>query len=99
MGRGEFSIKTGIPKSTLVGIETSDRDIRSSVLTAIAQIWPEYAAYLLTDKTGVKQINPEEGGMAIDPDNPLFDKYKNMVEQHIANEKILRKTRAKKGKK
>lgn len=59
MGRGEFAEKTGINKRTLIGVETSDREIMSGILTAIAQAWPEYAAYLLTDETGIKQKHPE----------------------------------------
>lgn len=59
MGRGEFAEKTGINKGTLIGIEVNDRDVMSGILTAIAQEWPEYAAYLLTEETGIKQKNPE----------------------------------------
>lgn len=59
MGRAEFAEKTGINKGTLIGIEVSDRDAMSGVLIAIAQTWPEYAAYLLTNETNIKQKNPE----------------------------------------
>lgn len=59
MGRQEFVDKTGIPKNTLIQIEISDREVMSGALAAIAQAWPEYAAYLLTDEVEIKQKNPE----------------------------------------
>ena len=59
MGRQEFVDKTGIPKNTLIQIEVSNREVMSGTLHAIAQAWPEYAAYLLTDETNTKQKNPE----------------------------------------
>lgn len=64
MGRGEFAEKTGINKRTLIGAETSDREVMSGILTAIAQVWPEYAAYLLTDEVGTRQKNPEVENLA-----------------------------------
>lgn len=59
MGRGEFADKTGIIKGSLIRIEVSDSEVMSGALTAIAQAWPEYAAYLLTDEVDIKQKNPE----------------------------------------
>jgi len=64
MGRQEFVDKTGIPKNTLIQIEVNDREIKSGALTAIAQAWPEYAAYLLTDEIDIKQKNPEVESLA-----------------------------------
>lgn len=64
MGRGEFAEKTGINKGTLIGIEVSERDVMSGILAAITQAWPEYAEYLLTNQTGVKQKNPEVESLA-----------------------------------
>jgi transcriptional regulator with XRE-family HTH domain len=64
MGRQEFAEKTGIIKGTLIRIEVSDSEPRSGVLIAIAQAWPEYAAYLLTDESHIKQRNPEVEGLA-----------------------------------
>lgn len=59
LGRQEFAEKTGIPKGTLIGVEQERQEPKAGVLMAIAELWPEYAAYLLTDKTDVVQINPE----------------------------------------
>ena len=59
MGRQEFAEKSGINKGTLIGLEVSEREVMSGVLTAIAQAWPEYASYLLSDELGIKQKNPE----------------------------------------
>ncbi|MES1983222.1 MAG: helix-turn-helix transcriptional regulator [Pseudomonadota bacterium] len=58
MGRQEFVDKTGIPKGTLIGIEQGNREPKAGILIAIAQAWPEYAAYLLSDEV-VKQKHPE----------------------------------------
>lgn len=59
MGRQEFVDKTAIAKGTLIGIEQGRQEPKAGVLIAIAQAWPEYAAYLLTDEVGIKQKNPE----------------------------------------
>lgn len=59
MGRQEFVDKTGIPKNTLIQMEVSDREVMSGALIAIAATFPEYAAYLLTSETSIKQKNPE----------------------------------------
>jgi transcriptional regulator with XRE-family HTH domain len=59
MGRQEFADKSGINKGTLIGLEVSEREVMSGVLTAIAQAWPEYASYLLSDELGIAQKNPE----------------------------------------
>ena len=64
MGRGEFAEKTGINKATLIGVETRDREIMSSILEAVATNFPEYAAYLLTDEVSIKQKNPEVESLA-----------------------------------
>ncbi|MBI1887750.1 MAG: helix-turn-helix transcriptional regulator [Nitrosomonadales bacterium] len=64
MGRGEFADKTGIIKGSLIRIEVSDSEPRAGVLIAIAQAWPEYATYLLTDEVGIKQKNPEMESLA-----------------------------------
>lgn len=36
----------------------------SGALIAIAQAWPEYAAYLLTNEVGTQQKNPEVESLA-----------------------------------
>lgn len=59
MGRQEFVDKTGINKGSLIRIEQGQNEPKAGVLAAIAQAWPEYAAYLLTDEVGIKQKNPE----------------------------------------
>ena len=59
LGRHEFAEKTGIPKGTLIGVEQERQEPKAGVLVAIAQIWPEYAAYLLTDELTVTQRSPE----------------------------------------
>lgn len=59
LGREEFCKKTGIPKPSLIKYETDRAGVSGNVLSAIARIWPEYSTYLLTDKTEVKQRNPE----------------------------------------
>lgn len=64
IGRQEFVDKTGIPKGTIIGIEQGLREPKAGVLIAIAQTWPEYAAYLLTDEIGIKQKNPEVESLA-----------------------------------
>ncbi|MFL9611434.1 helix-turn-helix transcriptional regulator [Methylobacillus pratensis] len=64
MGRQEFADLTGIPKGTLIGIEQDRHEPKAGVLETIAKVWPEYAAYLLTDETNVKQKNPELEALA-----------------------------------
>lgn len=64
MGRQEFVDKTGIAKGTLIGIEQGRQEPKAGVLIAIAQAWPEYAAYLLTDDFNVKQKHPEVMSLA-----------------------------------
>lgn len=64
LGRAEFSQKTGIPKDTLIGAELGRREPKAGILIAIAQQWPEYAAYLLTDETEIGQRNPETEKLA-----------------------------------
>ena len=59
IGRQEFVDKTGIPKGTIIGIEQGLREPKAGVLIAIAQAWPEYAEYLISDQVGIKQKNPE----------------------------------------
>lgn len=59
IGRQEFVDKTGINKGSLIRIEQGQNEPKAGILTAIAQAWPEYAAYLLTDETSIKQKNPE----------------------------------------
>lgn len=65
-GRPEFSLKTGIPIGTLIGIEQGRHEPKAGVLVAIAQQWPQYAAYLLTDETEITQRNPETENIARD---------------------------------
>lgn len=69
MGRAEFSQITGIPKDTLIGAELNRREPKSGILIAIAQQWPEFAAYLLTDATSTKQRNPELEALARELDD------------------------------
>ncbi|MBI5658372.1 MAG: helix-turn-helix transcriptional regulator [Nitrosomonadales bacterium] len=64
MGRQEFVNRTGIPKGTLIRIEQGQNEAKASTLTAIAQAWPQYAAYLLTDDIDVKQKDPEAENLA-----------------------------------
>ncbi|MCB4810593.1 helix-turn-helix domain-containing protein [Methylovorus menthalis] len=59
MKREEFSVETGVPIGTLIGIEQGRHEPKAGVLISIANKWPQYAAYLLTDKTDIIQINPE----------------------------------------
>ncbi|MCB4809700.1 helix-turn-helix domain-containing protein [Methylovorus menthalis] len=59
MGRGEFSDTTGIPKQTLIGYEMERTKPGGEALASIAKVWPEFAAYLLTDETHIKQRKPE----------------------------------------
>lgn len=66
LGRAEFCSKTGIAKQSLINYETERTKANAEVLGAIAREWPEYAAYLLTDKTEVKQRNPEVEQLAQD---------------------------------
>jgi len=64
MGRQEFVDKTGIPKNSLIGIEVGKHEPGAKVLITIAQAWPEYAAYLLTDDVDVVQKHPEVDQLA-----------------------------------
>jgi transcriptional regulator with XRE-family HTH domain len=64
MGRQEFVDKTAIAKGTLIGIEQERQEPKAGVLIAIAQAWPQYAAYLLTDEIDVKQKDPEAESLA-----------------------------------
>lgn len=64
MGRQEFVDITGIAKGTLIGIEQNRQEPKAGVLIAIAEAWPQYAAYLLTDETGMRQKNPEVESLA-----------------------------------
>lgn len=59
LGRAEFCNKTGIAKQSLINYETERTKPNAEVLGAIADVWPEFAAYLITDKTEVEQKNPE----------------------------------------
>lgn len=56
--------RTGIPKGTIIGVEQGLREPKAGILIAIANEFPQYAAYLLTDETGTKQKNPEEESLA-----------------------------------
>lgn len=58
MGRQEFVDITGIAKGTLIGIEQNRQEPKAGVLIAIAQAWPQYAAYLLIDDVDIKQKHP-----------------------------------------
>lgn len=64
MGRGEFVDKAGINKGSLIRIEQGQNEPKAGVLIAIAQTWPQYAAYLLTDEIEIKQKNPEVENLA-----------------------------------
>lgn len=70
MGRQEFADRTGISKGTLIGIEQGRQEPRAGILAAIAAVWPEFAAYLLTDATDTKQRNPEIEQLAQDLKEP-----------------------------
>lgn len=70
LGRADFSEKTGIPKQSLIGYEQEKTKPGGEALAAIAAIWPEYAAYLLTDATDTKQRNPEIEQLAQDLKEP-----------------------------
>lgn len=69
MGRAEFSEITGIPKQTLIGYEMERTKPGGEALAALAKVWPEFAAYLLTDETTVKQRNPELEALARELEN------------------------------
>lgn len=69
LGRAEFCTKTGIPKQSLINYETERTKANAEVLGAIAKVWPEFAAYLLTDETDVRQRNPEVEALARDLEN------------------------------
>lgn len=62
--RADFSQKTGIPIGTLTGIEQERHEPKAGVLAAIAKQWPEFAAYLVSDVTEIKQRNPETEKLA-----------------------------------
>lgn len=64
LGRQAFAEKTGIPKDTVIGIETGRHLPGANALIAIAQAWPQYATYLLIDEIDVKQKNPEVESLA-----------------------------------
>ena len=64
MGRGEFVDKAGINKSSLIRIEQGQNEPKAGVLIAIAAAFPQYAEYLISDQTGVKQKNPEVESLA-----------------------------------
>lgn len=68
--REEFSVEAGIPIGTLIGIEQGRHEPKAGVLVAIAGKWPEFAAYLLTDATDIKQRNPEVEQLAQDLKEP-----------------------------
>ena len=59
MGRQEFADKTGIAKGTLVRAEQGQNSPQADILIKIAGVWPEYAAFLLTDNYQVHQQTPE----------------------------------------
>lgn len=63
MGRQEFVDKTGIPKNSLIGIETGRHEPGAKSLMAIAKAFPQYAAYLLIEDVEIKQRNPEVDGI------------------------------------
>ncbi|MEZ0233097.1 MAG: helix-turn-helix domain-containing protein [Methylophilaceae bacterium] len=63
--RTEFSQMTGIPRDTLVSVEIGRREPGAGILIAVAEQWPEYATYLLTDKIEVIQKKPEISGLNI----------------------------------
>lgn len=63
MGRQEFVDKTGIPKNSLIAIETGRHEPGAKSLMAIASTFPEYAAYLLINDVEIKQKNPEVEGL------------------------------------
>lgn len=60
LGRAEFCHRTGIAKQSLINYETERTKANAEVLGAIANEWPEFAAYLLTDATDTPQKNPEK---------------------------------------
>ena len=69
LGRAEFCNQTGIAKQSLINYETERTKANAEVLGAIAKVWPEFAAYLLTDETLVKQRNPEHEALARELDD------------------------------
>lgn len=60
MGRQEFADKTGIAKGTLIRTEQGQNSPQVNVLLKIAEFWPEYAAFLLTDQIHIEQKRPEK---------------------------------------
>lgn len=60
MGRQEFADKTGIAKGTLIRTEQGQNSPQVAVLLKIAELWPQFAAYLLLDNIDIKQRKPEK---------------------------------------
>lgn len=58
MGRQAFAEKTGIAKGTLIRTEQGQNSPQVAVLLKIAELWPQFAAYLLTDDIHVTQKTP-----------------------------------------
>lgn len=50
LGRAEFADRVGISKNTLIGIERQGRDPRGETIQKIAEAYPEYAFWLITNK-------------------------------------------------
>jgi transcriptional regulator with XRE-family HTH domain len=61
LGRAEFCKITGIPKDSLIRIETKGSEPKSGVLLAVCAKFEKYALWLTTDKVApeVGQISPE----------------------------------------
>ncbi|MDD2807939.1 MAG: helix-turn-helix transcriptional regulator [Patescibacteria group bacterium] len=59
--RTEFEELTGVTAKTWANIELGKQKANEDHLRAITAIWPEYALWLLTDKTNEEcgQISPE----------------------------------------
>lgn len=62
LGRAKFSEIAGIPKQTLINVETGKTDPRVSTLLKIVEKYPEYTLWILSrevDFLKTKQIRPK----------------------------------------
>lgn len=62
LGRAKFSEIAGIPKQTLINVETGKTDPRVSTLLKIVEKYPEYTLWILSSEADclkTKQIRPK----------------------------------------
>ena len=63
LGRAEFCEKTGIPKGTIIQVETGRREPKAGLLESVCDAFPQYTVWLMT-----KQGYTYEKGGQISPD-------------------------------